>query len=162
MAKLNDKMFNRVIEGRLYSDKGVPLDTLFDNVVFDESTNTTEVGGNLYVDGEIIKGEPTELFSLLGVTPQYNGQNFYGEINNYDVNQVRDILRKYDVNGFTSDNHSIFHLGYDSGSTSLQPYPNTYFMLIGLSRYTTLDSPVISVVIIKNNEDFTKLMVEYK
>lgn len=94
MAKLNDKMFNRVVEGRLYSDKGVPLDELFDNVVYNESTNTTEVGGNLYVDGEIISGAPTDIsvFGQTGIIP-------------YTPEQVMEIFHKYRHNGFCDNKY---------------------------------------------------------
>ena len=42
-----DKLFNRKIEGKS------SLDDLAENVVVNKETNTTEVGGNLYVDGYI-------------------------------------------------------------------------------------------------------------
>lgn len=49
-----DKLFNRKIEGKS------SLDDLAENVVVNKETNTTEVGGNLSVDGTITQngGEP--------------------------------------------------------------------------------------------------------
>ena len=42
-----DKLFNRKIEGKS------SLDDLAENVVVNKETNTTEIGGNLYVNGKI-------------------------------------------------------------------------------------------------------------
>lgn len=111
MAKLNDKMFNRVIEGRLYSDKGFPLDMLFDNVVFDESANTTEVGGNLYVDGVLSVSDDcylqyVDIYDGLGVegTLSLNGRDLTGNaihlykatFENGDI-YVTSLLNPYEI-----------------------------------------------------------------
>lgn len=63
-----DKLFNRKIEGKS------SLDDLAENVVVNKETNTTEIGGNLYVDGVI--SSPQNKRIIDGSSLPLNG-NYY-------------------------------------------------------------------------------------
>ena len=89
---------------------------------FDEETNTLEVGGNLYVDGEIISGEPTNIFNLLNITAKSTFRN-YNYHTPYNREQVIETLLKYNINGFVvNDRKEIGKIEYiDSLANSFDP-----------------------------------------
>lgn len=104
--KHEDKLLNRIIEGRLFTDKGRLLDELLDNINYENSTNTTEIGNNVEIDGDLkINGgiEKELIGTFIG------GGMIYKIIHQYDDPYIQGLYQ------ITTDNdENYICLGYAS------------------------------------------------
>ena len=107
-----DKLFNRKIEGKS------SLDDLAENVVVNKETNTTEVGGNLNVNGTITQnGQPIVDGGKVYLHNIYIDAGYKGYIKLYTTNNepfTKDTLVTFMVNNGITSRLKGFPLCYNS------------------------------------------------